>query len=84
MKSVLIALSFVAAVPAFAFNVPAYEGYGQEEATTDYVSWCDKNNVMMVQNDQIVPIADCTAQNLTCRTVRLFRGNSYLVTASCR
>ncbi|WP_413586657.1 hypothetical protein [Bdellovibrio sp. HCB274] len=84
MKSVLMALSFVAAAPALAFTVPAYEGYGQSESPVEYISWCEKNNVFMVQNDKITPIASCTEQGLTCRTVTVYRGAGYVVTASCQ
>ncbi|WP_413560288.1 hypothetical protein [Bdellovibrio sp. HCB209] len=80
MKSLLIAFSILSAAPAFA----AYSGDYDQRSPRDFISWCDKNQVMMVQNDEIVVVRNCTETEQTCRVVEVYSNFGSQVTASCR
>lgn len=51
---------------------------------TEVINWCDSNKVMAQDSrGALYVIADCSEQNLVCRTYQLHKFNRTLFTAAC-
>jgi hypothetical protein len=82
VKSLLVVLSLLAASSSFAqYNSSPYS---HDAGVVDYISWCEKNNVMIVKQDQIVILRNCSETEQTCKVVQTYNGFRSQVAATCQ
>lgn len=77
MKTFIASLLLVSS-SAFAFDY-------NTEREVNYVSWCSNNQVLVnTSNNELIVLADCNAQGLTCKEQVRPQGRAMIVTASCK
>ncbi len=83
MKSLILSFIVLAGSTAMANDVNL-NGYGSD-FVPEYYSWCDQNKVISQdQKGDLVVVADCSEQGLTCEAVQLYRAKRLAIVASCK
>lgn len=84
MKSLLLGLVLVSLTSMAQAARTSSESNSEDNDQVDYLSWCEKNNVMMQNQDgQVYVRANCSEQGLKCKALESFRGFGRIMTASC-
>lgn len=69
---------------AFAQNSDVSYSRDYDDFKVDYLAWCDQNNVVSQDSKGQTKItANCSENNMVCRTYHIYRHFGAIVTAAC-
>lgn len=75
---------FALALVLVSFNSFAHGNGEFDEMDIDYVSWCQKNQVMTQENNgDVTVLFDCTEREQKCRQYEMRRAHRMIVSAAC-
>lgn len=84
MKSLIVAMMLIAGPAMAQINVDETVSSRPDDYQVDILSWCDGNSVLSQDAKGDVYVrANCSEQNMVCKTYEMFRLNRTIFTAAC-
>jgi hypothetical protein len=85
MKTLMMAFMLISGPAMASTSSDLARHNSPDDYKVDYISWCEKNNVMAQdEKGQVYVRANCSDAGLLCKTVESYHNFGQVVTATCQ